>query len=635
MIKLSHGIRLHIEQAELKPDYEARQIVTNVMMMIAEAYQAKDIQVHEITSTITNIQTLEAIVKYIDTSSLTVMRAAKARLTKAQKDYRKALGQAKGKDIGAIRVIRQTYVRILQKFIYHHRMTIPLETLQATYLGQVLVLSGFSQLNIVIDREDHLELHARYTGQHDRLDELDVAENLIPEEAVRTYRSSRGYDYPLSVGNVKKFIVEGSKHHLFNDQRWYQITQLFKLSEELMKEEHEDITLRVTTQFDNGDKKVIDIYEDVSGVGINLHFYGLDELVLRYEAGDMEAYEAWLQFMAKTIDHILMYHARTRQDILEASFVSMKSKALTFAEDVTAKISSAIKGIIKEYVDGIRTLVLRVFEIRRDGEAQHNYQEIMHDLFKELPAVIVRKPADLPVKEQWSDEDIERVPAYTIQMKNGVDIELTDEEAGTTVMSAEFDKQAYGRTLEFRGEESIYMAKFNRAGEAISDLVNEFNMMRYIKAKKETQEWALQGYYPTARIKVGKIAQANMPQPIVELIESLTTQKGPLSVKVVEGYYVFMMYEIEMKQAADEIGSFDTEWNPYYTYLNDPSLKKEAFMKALQVNINDRLVLARHGLFDTEMIELFHEMRDERAWDWMVEPIRNALTGRQPERSAT
>lgn len=169
----------------------------------------------------------------------------------------------------------------------------------------------------------------------------------------------------------------------------------------------------------------------------------------------------------------------------------------------------------------------------------------------------------------------------------------------------------YGRTLVYpdKGARIATHIKLLKQGESESTLAYEYDMMQYISSKKD--EWRLQGEYPRGTHRLVRIHKDNFPEEIRAGI--LKDQKVDMNLAVdSEGYFTAMIYETNL----DETGGV-----PYMTYLNDPDLKHDEFREAYKKNIYDLFVLARHGIFSMELIELFHnqEHGNGRRYDWAVD----------------
>ena len=163
----------------------------------------------------------------------------------------------------------------------------------------------------------------------------------------------------------------------------------------------------------------------------------------------------------------------------------------------------------------------------------------------------------------------------------------------------------YGRTwIKIQGKK-VYHVKFLKKGENSSDLAYEHDMMNYLNDRKAA--WGLRGVYPRGKIKLAQVPADVLP----DLAKSREDAGQKILLDQDRGHYTMMVYEVDLD---------DNGQDPYTVYLNDADVSPDEFEDAFEMNIHDRIVLARHGLFDTEIIELFHsqENAQTRLYDWMV-----------------
>jgi len=195
---------------------------------------------------------------------------------------------------------------------------------------------------------------------------------------------------------------------------------------------------------------------------------------------------------------------------------------------------------------------------------------------------IPKRPSGFPVKTVWVRPKIFEGPYLDV--------------GGLRIDVGKPDRR-YGRTLVFDFPEkgkAIHL-KFLKIGEEDKDLTYEYDLMNFFNLKKE--EWGLLGSYPHGKMRLGLI-----PARYVAYSDtSVPLQENS------QGFFVFMAYETP--EAHDGR-------NDYTTYLNDPDLSHEEFLRGLRINTHDRMVMARHGLFDLEMIELYH-VSGSRRFDWL------------------
>lgn len=178
----------------------------------------------------------------------------------------------------------------------------------------------------------------------------------------------------------------------------------------------------------------------------------------------------------------------------------------------------------------------------------------------------------------------------------------------------------YGRTYVHRNPDAKIAThiKILKHGENPALLAHEFNNMNYIHTHQDKLN--LKGKYPRGKTRLAKIHYSELPEYLHS--GSIETQKGRLDLhKDAEGYYTVMIYESDL----DEQGRI-----PYMTYLNDPDLTHEEFWNAYRTIIHDLFVLAKHGIFLPELIELFHsDPEHQRMYDWMVDTLHHQWSGRQ------
>jgi hypothetical protein len=256
---------------------------------------------------------------------------------------------------------------------------------------------------------------------------------------------------------------------------------------------------------------------------------------------------------------------------------------------------------IRPYRTGKKSLRLTEIQFGDGGNALMNSSDFMRDVLNELPGKVIERPLGLPRKVPLSASDI---PIF----------EVVDSAPGSGLiegakLNLSQPVNRYGRTLEFRENGKAIHFKFLKKGEEPELLSYEYDMMRFLRSRKDA--WGLQGMYPEGMTRIGRIKIEDLPE---EYLKGLQGKRGTIEVDTTDGYYTFMAYETDV----------GNNGNAYYTYLNDPDLSHEEFMEGLKINVHDRFVMARHGLFDMEMIELFHNQQNGqgRRYDWMVD-IRN------------
>ncbi len=240
---------------------------------------------------------------------------------------------------------------------------------------------------------------------------------------------------------------------------------------------------------------------------------------------------------------------------------------------------------------------LSSIEFKNSGDAVANYPNFMRSILNFAMPRIHDKPQGLPVKEKIIRSDIPIIGT------NGANLVINGQS-----ISAGNPTHLIGRTLEYRLSGKAIMLKFLKKDEDPANLVYEYDMMNFLYDRRT--KWNLLGTYPIGVLKIGKIRSELFSG---HLPISIAGKETPIELDVnADGYVTCMAYEVPL----DENGR-----NLYTIYLNDPVIAPDDFKKAFSVNVHDRFVMARHGLFDMEIIELFHnrESENSRRYDWMVD----------------
>ena len=281
-------------------------------------------------------------------------------------------------------------------------------------------------------------------------------------------------------------------------------------------------------------------------------------------------------------------------------FLSFSGKDMERKLDAWAALSSRelYYSMIRELLSGYaREGKLWSIDLRKDGHATTEYAEFMSETFDLLEAPVhVARPEGLPRRREVDNRE-------NISVVSGG---MLDEDLLQVTLFQGKPDHVYGRTLEFRREDKAYHFKFLREGEEPGLLEYEYDMMNYLASKKE--EWGLLGFYPKGVYSLKRVRVDQLP---LDMAEALKGKGGPIVLDEHDGYYTFMAYEVELDEQSQ---------NNFSTYLNDPDLSHEEFLAALRVNVHDRFQLARRGLYDSEIIELFHDVNDGgRLFNWMRE----------------
>ncbi|MBP9855288.1 MAG: hypothetical protein KBD53_10530 [Candidatus Omnitrophica bacterium] len=251
------------------------------------------------------------------------------------------------------------------------------------------------------------------------------------------------------------------------------------------------------------------------------------------------------------------------------------------------------------YRNGQMKLELSKIEWGDGGDAVHNFHEIMSSVLKELPGKNIARPLGFPKQKVLDSSEIS---VYKVADTASQTVLIGPEKQINLSQLTNW----FGRTLEFRNNDKIIHFKFLKKSEKADLLSYEHDMMDFLRSHKD--QWGLQGEYPQGIIRIGRISVNDLPKEYLSDLEGKTKN---IEVDTTGGFYTFMAYET----VSGDKG------NAYYTYLNDPDLSPEEFEEGLKINIHDRFVMARHGLFDMEIIELFHNQQEEesRRYDWMID----------------
>ncbi len=246
---------------------------------------------------------------------------------------------------------------------------------------------------------------------------------------------------------------------------------------------------------------------------------------------------------------------------------------------------------LKTSVIGALNPKIRNIEFKDGGNANTDFPEFLNGLLGEISFPVPERPLGMPQREPGFVKSVAISPQILSALKRAGEESLWF--GRTMVVPIEADKKA------------IHI-KFLRQGEDISLLGYEYDMMNFFNERKT--EWDLIGAYPRGVARLIRINAQQNPG----ILPSRATQKGPLMLAQEDGDYLAIVYETDL----DAQGR-----NAYTTYLNDPDLSHDEFEKAFKVNIHDLMKLASHGIFNLELIELFHNQEHGRSrqYDWMVD----------------
>ena len=256
-------------------------------------------------------------------------------------------------------------------------------------------------------------------------------------------------------------------------------------------------------------------------------------------------------------------------------------------------IQKEIHTMLSEYRrSGRRELSVKKIDFGPDGNARTNFGEFMRRLLPFLPPQSIRQPRGFPPVRVAFDEVLEFRNFKEVLRYCGY--------------AASRCRRLFGRSLDFEKEGKELSIKFLRDGEKIEKLAREADVYTFLRSMKKEAGWDLKKNYPEVKIRIGRIAAPYEGGELAAgILENLTGKVGPI--KLNEQYF-FMAYESALTEGGK---------NPNRIYLNDLTLTHAAFRKAFDINIRDRFVMARHGLFDLETIELYHNSQGQRMYDPM------------------
>ena len=169
----------------------------------------------------------------------------------------------------------------------------------------------------------------------------------------------------------------------------------------------------------------------------------------------------------------------------------------------------------------------------------------------------------------------------------------------------------HGRTLVSQDKNGSLLAlKFQKEGEDPSLLSRELQLLEALRRLKKSL--GLRSDYPEP-VTLVRLPRDQLP---------LLNQAGPHSKEPIQlafdrqGQVTALVY----RPSPD-----------YLTYLNDSTLREANFQSASNNALHDLGVLARHGLFHTALIDLFHNLEqrgreDRGVYLWMVDLVRPMVT---------
>lgn len=165
-----------------------------------------------------------------------------------------------------------------------------------------------------------------------------------------------------------------------------------------------------------------------------------------------------------------------------------------------------------------------------------------------------------------------------------------------------------GRTLVYSQGNKKIAVKLMNFIEDVDALPFEHDVMNFMNSKKE--DWKLESTYPRGRHRLIKIPTADFSYGgVISKDGQIKADNHDISLACENGYYYAMVYEIEDEN--------------YFTYLNDLDLSHSEFEEGLARNLHDRIAMFQRGIYDSEIIELFHAMHDRRRYLWCIQCLNS------------
>jgi hypothetical protein len=246
-------------------------------------------------------------------------------------------------------------------------------------------------------------------------------------------------------------------------------------------------------------------------------------------------------------------------------------------------------------------LQLQSMSLRPGGRAESNY----HQFAVQHLGGLAELPSWVPDPRAWPDQETaaRQAPRTALIQRGRLAID-DGTPRGDVLRLDQAPITQYGRTAVYRGGSGkIYHVKYRKHGESPESLRAEFTRMNDFAANREV--FGLLGHYPPARALVSVTRDQ-----AVGLDLRPRSHDGTMSLMVSRGRLEALVYEV---------GS-EADSRAFRRYLTDPSLSPDDFRRALRVSLHDRMQLARRGLFDLEMTQLFHNRADgARRYDWMID----------------
>jgi hypothetical protein len=252
----------------------------------------------------------------------------------------------------------------------------------------------------------------------------------------------------------------------------------------------------------------------------------------------------------------------------------------------------------KTNISDVMSLVRRTttrlsrIEFINGGNADADYQDFARELLMSTPPTTQTSTDGFPQLTALRD---------VVVAKDSLDL------GDGRTLKINAPSHQYGRTLAYNlpDNRTVHL-KLLKKDEDAAALAYEHDVYNFLNSQKD---WGLESAYPVGLVRSVKI-------PVNELEDHLASSDADgnkIEIDRTGGYFTAMVYET--RRNGDQT-------NPYLVYLNDPDLPENEFLRALQTNVHDRMVMARHGLVDLETIELFHNKVGQRRYDWMIDMWR-------------